>query len=398
MRNPFSLHQASSLALDAGRRVAYPFIYHVTVMKTKVVILPLLAVVAFVPLCVRGAETAQARLWCWSLHFQQGSDSFGDTLDLTTISGTPNGELAPYNAPGEYVSNFILDSSGVPFTGTMYLSLPPAVDDNHNGWPDFFEVTQSVAAASSGTYNTPISSGTVTATWSRGGGSKDGSCVLEVVDSNFGNLGQFRHSFELLEYNGPLAYAPGTNVVNGSINLTKSGDPTSLLQGPFQFLKLAADPHNQLTLQSGVWTNAQSQTLSFGTNLFLRDLTSWPTNYYGYVQFDDGDPTTSAPDFVLWMLSIDDVNDADNNGIPDFSDTPQPVSTRPPRLSLSNMTNNLQLAIQGDVGTVCLIQESTSLPATSWQTAQTVTLTNDPQVVSLPFPATATAFWRIQVQ
>jgi len=48
-----------------------------------------------------GAETAQARLFCYSLRFAEGT-TYGGTLDLSTISGTSNGELwtSPDN-PGE---------------------------------------------------------------------------------------------------------------------------------------------------------------------------------------------------------------------------------------------------------------------------------------------------------
>jgi hypothetical protein len=365
-------------------------------MKLKAVVFPILTTAFLIQNYSSSAETAHARIWCWSLHFQQGTDGSGDTLDLTTISGTPNGELAPYNGL-EYVSNFLLDSSGTSVPGTMYLNLPPFVDDNNNGWPDFFEVTQAVTASTSGTYSTPISTGTITATWGRTAGSKDGTCVLHVVDNAFGDLGQFQHTFELLEYTGPLSYTPGTNIVNAFVNLAKTGDPSSQLQGPLQFIKLPADPLNQLNLQAGTWTNAQSQTLTFSTNLFLRDQTSWPTNYYGFMDFVDGDPTTSAPDYLSWTLSIDDVNDSNHNGIPDFSDVPQNVTVPQPLLSLSLTTTNLQLAISANVGTICQIQQSASLPAT-WQTVQTITLTNDPQSVSILLPSTPAAFWRVQVQ
>jgi hypothetical protein len=365
-------------------------------MQIKVVRYWVLAIAFLIPNYIGSAETAQARIWCWSLHFQQGSDGSGDTLDLTTISGTPNGELAPYNGL-QYVSNFLLDSLGTPIPGTMYLNLPPFTDDNTNGWPDFFEVTQAVTAATSGTYSTQISTGTITATWNRGAGSKDGTCVLHVVDNVFGDLGQFQHTFELLEYTGPLTYTPGTNIVIAFVNLTKSGDPSSQLQGPLQFIKLPTDPLNQLNLQAGAWTNAQSQTLAFSTNLFLRDQAGWPTNYYGFMDFADGDPTTSAPDYLTWTLSIDDVNDSNHNGIPDFSDFPQTVTVPQPLLSLSLTTTNLQLAISANIGTICQLQQATSLPAT-WQLVQTITITNNPQSLSLPLPTAPTAFWRVQVQ
>src|SRR5215467_8323742 len=103
------------------------------------------------PLVGLSDETAAARLWCLSLRFQQGTDSFGDTLDFSTAGGTPNGELAPYNGI-TYITGFSLDLSGQPVNGTMQLNLPPTSDVNSNGFNDFFESALSVGTTTSGTY------------------------------------------------------------------------------------------------------------------------------------------------------------------------------------------------------------------------------------------------------
>lgn len=357
----------------------------------------ILAALSSVPSLSRASETAQARLWCLSLHFQEGSDGLGDTIDMSTVNGAPNGELAPYSG-STYACGFTLTESGTPIPGTIYVNLPPYGDVDHDGWADFFEVSQGASGVTSGTYTTAISDGTVTATWSRNAGSKDGGCIFSLVDNVYGALGDFQFSFELLEYDGPLTYTPGTNVVKGSINLTKAGDPSSVFQGSVQFMKLASDPFNQLTLQAGNLTNAMSQQLVYSTNSFQRDETSWPTNYYGLVSFTDGDPTTPDPDYVSWILSIDDANDANHNGIPDFSDNPQPVTTHPPRLALSLTSTNLQLSISGASGTVCQLFQASALPITGWQLGPSVTVSNDPQLIVLTVPTNPPVFWRVQVQ
>lgn len=41
------------------------------------------------------------------------------------------------------------------------------------------------------------------------------------------------------------------------------------------------------------------------------------------------------------------------------------------------------------------VQQTASLPATNWQTVVSLTLTNDPQVVPLPFPVGTPWFWRV---
>jgi len=350
------------------------------------------------PLLTRAAETANARIWCFSLRFQQGTDSSGvDTLDFTTISSGVNGELAPYRGL-MYVSTFLLDDStfsGLMLNGTMYLNLPPVADANDNGYNDFFESALGISDTSAGTYTTALGNGVVNASWSRPIGSKNGTCILHLVDNTFSDLGFFTSPFELIEYSGPLVYSPGTNTVAGNVNLVKTGDSTSQLGGPVQFLKVLTNRFDQLILQPGAWTNSAAQMLSYTNNLFQRD-TRWPTNYYGLVQFADGDPNTAEPDYLFWGLSIDDPNDANHNGVPDFSDDPQVVTPpHPPSLALTLTSTNVLISISGDIGRMHDIQQTLALPSTNWQTVASITLTNSPVAVPINLPPAQAAFWRV---
>jgi hypothetical protein len=383
---------------DSG--VGYEAVNKIGDFDMKGLSLAVIACLIFLPLTSRSTEIAHARIWCLSLRFQEGSDSTGvDTLDFSTINNSYNGELAPYSQR-TWGSGFVLDSLslGMPITGTIYIDLPPLVDANGNGFDDFFEVSQGVGASTTGRYTTAISTGTVTASWSRAAGSKDGSCLLDLMDSSVGDLGTFRNNFELIEYTGPLAYTPGATNVNGSVNLVQTANTNNLFQGPVQFVKSATNRFNLLTLQVGGWTNANQQTMTFQTEPFQRDPT-WPTNYYGYFQFDDGDPTTPEIDYVGWVLSIDDTNDMNHNGIPDFSDDPATNSLpRRPLLSLALGTTNLALTVHGDVGHLHIVQQLSSFALTNWQTVASVTLTNDPQVVRVALPGGARGFWRVVAQ
>jgi len=165
-------------------------------------------------LCVgfdcRGAQTAQARIYCLSLRFQQGADQIGSTLDLTTIAPSINGELAPtFDAPTHY-SGFVLNSLFFlePISGDLALDVPPYADANQNGFPDFFETSQQVSGTTMGSYRvTGVDRGNASAKWARPAGSKDGTCILTLTSTmGFGKLGDFSHSFELIEYAGPLTY------------------------------------------------------------------------------------------------------------------------------------------------------------------------------------------------
>src|SRR2546421_10581655 len=84
------------------------------------------------------AQTAQARIYCLSLRFQQGTDQIGSMLGLTTIAPSINGELAPtFDAPTHY-SGFVLDSLffDEPISGDIGFDVPPYADANQNGFWD----------------------------------------------------------------------------------------------------------------------------------------------------------------------------------------------------------------------------------------------------------------------
>jgi hypothetical protein len=349
------------------------------------------------------AQTAQARMYCLSLRFQQGADQIGSTLDLTTIAPSINGELAPtFDTPTLSYSIFALESLffDEPVWGDIVVNLPLGADVNQNGFWDFFETSQSVSGTTTGGYSIQgVDEGNVSARWNRGAGSKDGSCILTLTSTTgFGKLGDYAHSFELIEYTGPLNYLPDTNRVTGTVNLTQTGDPSSQLSGPIEFIKSPISRFDELGLQPGVLTNASALVLNYSNDIdsFLRDL-SLKTNYYGAVDFEDGDPNTFDQDYYTWFLSIDDSNDSNGNGIPDFSDDPSPTEEPLTVLSLVPTSTNLSLSISGAVGHIQEVQRTSSLSQTDWTNVLSFTLTNSSQTISLPLPAEATSFWRIHV-
>jgi hypothetical protein len=364
-------------------------------MKTLRIFLTVLLVVF--PFTTPAAPTAQVHFVCLSLRFQPGSGVGGSTLVLSSVSGTPNGELYPAGS-GIYASGIILNIFGSPITGDLQVYLPAFLDANGNGFDDFFEVAQGVGlSTTTGDYSTGLSDGIITARWSRSAGAKNGTCSFNLEDNDFGDLGDFTHTFEVLEYTGPLTYTPGNSNVTASLNLTQTGNPAGTLQGPALFSKPDTNDFDHLLLHAGNWTNAAAQTLSYEEDALYRD-TFLHTNYYGWVWFADGDPTTAGYDYPLWQLSIDDVNDADADTIPDFSDAPSAAaSSRRPSLSLARGAANLWLTISGDVGRLHHVLERTNLAGGNWQTNLSLTLTNDPQTIPLPLPSQAVKYWRVQV-
>jgi hypothetical protein len=191
--------------------------------------------------------------------------------------------------------------------------------------------------------------------------------------------------------------------VLANLQTTQTGNTNNVIQGPCQFVKVASDPYNELAINDGAWTNTALQMLSYtgvpagDQGDFVRDAV-WPTNYFGWLFMDDGDPNTAEADYVYWNLSIDDANDANHDTIPDFSDDPQTTPARQPKLTLALDANRVLLTVAGDVGRVHEIQQLTDLSSTNWQPVASVTLTNDPQTVSLALPTGNSSFWRVRTQ
>lgn len=365
----------------------------------------LIAGVGFLsPPVIQATETARATGFCYSMQFQQGIDPNGNYyLNLTSLSGGLNGELAPDFFASSYTHSTYLslvdEVLGSTLSGKMVLDVPDGGDANGDGFPDFFQVSQGITnLASSGVYFELqiYGSGNVTALWNRPAGSNYGTCVLTMQLMPFQPV-KFSHSFEVLEYRGPLAYATTISNVTGSVSLTQTGNGAARMNGPVQFVKSPTNRFNELTLQAGTWTNETQQGLSYLDHIFSRD-PQWPTNYYGYLEFtDNANPGAFYP-YALWMLSIDDTNDVNHNRIPDFSDDPAAVLPRAPQLELAQTTTNLVLTLHGDVGHIHEIQQLSDLSSTAWQTAASITLTNDPQTVSIPMPSGKATFWRVRAR
>lgn len=351
------------------------------------------------------AQTAQARLHCRSLRVERGRETLDLprrwTMDMTSLATSLNGELAPDIFNSGYSNRARVEMTwgaiGQVFPGVLWFNVPNTGDANTNGLNDFFEVSQVVAdtVTSRGAYqfvDDGFGSGTCEAVWTRDAGAALGYFAY-AIPSPFGGELRFLHAFELIEYAGSLTYTPGATTVAGDLSLTEA-NPSNTLLGPVAFGKSATNRFNQLTFQSAYLTNAASQTWSLFTNTTILRRTAHPTNYFGPVEFNDGDFNTPSRDYSRWWLSVDDPNDADHDGIPDFSDDLASVLPRPPTLALARAVNNLLLTISGDVGRLHHLLESTNLGTGNWKTNLSLTLTNDPQTVALPLPPGGLKFWR----
>jgi hypothetical protein len=346
-------------------------------------------------------NNASVRLACFSVRLLPASASqlgLSYTMEFTTgqsADATPNNELAVVSDPSlpdhGSLYRFYDPSFPDPLVGEFYLNTPPFSDQNQDGFGDFFEPSQGVTneTTSGVIYDFTGSEGQVTALWNRSANSRVGTCRITLNTAWAANL-SFTHRFELLEFTGSLAYTiAGTNA-NGFLQLAETDYHNNTVAGAVSLIRTNTD---FLLLSAGAWSNALEQ--SFG---YLADagLGRQGTNYLEFVQFANSNPSDGGNDYLYWVMLIGDANDANGNGIPDLSD-PE-VARRQPVLALSLAGDQLRLRVSGDLAVAYDLQQIGALTQTNWTIFRSLSLTQDPQVVTLPLPATGAGYWRLRGQ
>ncbi len=296
-----------------------------------------------------------------------------------------NSELFQSGGSAEYQTYAIVDYPGSEalgaLIGVLTLQTPLGGDTNVNGIIDFLEVDRAIATTTTTGEieiddGVDFSRGTVTATWQRPANSTTGTVQLKVnlPDFGFQNL-TFDHTFEVFQYRGTLTYSRSGTNVTAAINLPRVGAPGSFVGN----LPVTRVSNVELNRAPVSWTGPGGQTFDvLGTD----DVEGVPLPishiigrfYGGLVIFADGDPTTPFPDeYDFFDLLIEDLNDADGNGLPDLTDDLTPAPARP-TLAASITAGVLQVEITGTPGARFVVESASTLPATSWNTVGEVVL------------------------
>lgn len=342
-------------------------------------------------------------MYCASVRINAGHDINNQyELALTTINSFKNGELAPNWLEGPSHFSYLvltdtwLDTEDV---ADLRLNLPPYQDVDNNGYTDFFETAQAISGTSSGTYEFNfLGSGIAQVTWSRAAGSSVGSCTIRLKPNAYTTWLTTTHTFQILEFTGKIAYLAEASGITASVHGVQTDALDETIDGTFALTRNPTNIFDELEVEAGVWTNlATLGEYSFYPTTLYRE-SSWPTNYYGWMDFLDGSPSSGEEDYVSWMLSIDDPNDSDHDGIPNFSDDPatepEPVA---PSLNIASVTGGLQLTFTGEIGRSYAVEVCPAL-GLGWTTTTNVVMTNQIQAVLIPLPQGRTAFWRAIVK
>jgi hypothetical protein len=238
---------------------------------------------------------------------------WGLSISSLTDLNNPNGELslADDSIPYTHQGNFFVqdpqtsETFGLPFV----LDVPLFADVNGNGIWDFFDPEVEIANVQTEGRHPDTSGGGAdfTATWNRAAGSTTGTVRIDLP---FFGL-SFTHTFEILSYSGTFQFAPSTNTLSGTVELTNNAAAEDRLTGP---LTLSILDSATLSYSASAWTNADGVEFDYSPVDHL-DLSG--LNYISLLAFQDGSPATSDPDYLSWLLVVKSA-DENTNGIPDL--------------------------------------------------------------------------------
>jgi hypothetical protein len=227
---------------------------------------------------------------------------------------TVSSELRRVPGTATHTADFGLWSGGyIAHDGRITLRLPVR-DADFNRIPDLIERDKTFYHGILGkafilwpATNTLILEGV----FSRAAGSSLGAYtgIMRGTGANY----HFTGSLGLLSLEGEVAYSRGTpNTLDFFLVRTGQLGQQSFLTGTSTYRAT----RNAVQISRTILTSNTGETYIIKPSTLLRK----NDRYVGALTFVDGSPETPWPDFLNWVVEITDLNDSDDNRIPDFSD------------------------------------------------------------------------------
>ena len=294
-----------------------------------VIVIPII----FINSTLVAKKTASIKAYGLHAFLDAGISSLGGTLYYTTFdglnswplndSGYISGELKRSSAGSStFVTDYLAaDYYGVYEYGSVSLNFP-TTDSDFNGVPDWLQKNMSVNAAVTGNSQLHyVSQGFLSANanisgkFTRSSGLSSGNYNLTYNISGLGS-GTATGVWYVGFYEGTIEYDETTYSIDAK-TLNAEGRSVSAT-GTSEF---SINDLNNLNIGViNLTIDGEKVQLQAGT------LARSGTVYSGFAKAIDGNPATSWADYVDWYLEIEDPNDTDSDGVPDFTD---PVSASP---------------------------------------------------------------------
>jgi regulator of replication initiation timing len=256
----------------------------------------------------------------------------GSTIYFTSYDGSSGYPLNDNNTVSSEVKNLTLGSSSfytdylvaegyVYMHGTAILNMP-TTDSDGNGVLDFLQKERSV--------NTTVSGSSKMHWLSPGAYGSDSSLSGSFTRSAGLNTGNYTFDYQ---YDSVKASATGVWSVqyfDGSIEY--DGEKYYLdietTNSEGQDIKAYSTAEYSVTDSNTLNLGAMSITTDYDSSILQTQSTTLKRSgnkYSGYLKALDGDTDTSWADYVDWYVEVTDLNDANSDGVPDFTN---PVETK----------------------------------------------------------------------
>jgi hypothetical protein len=320
--------------------------------------------------------TKTATLKAYGLHASllPALASHGATIYFTTYDGSSSWPLNDQTAVSSelkpsYIGSSIFradylaatESSGVYEHGTVSLNMP-SVDADGNGVHDWLQKDMAVNAPFSGSSavhwkaaGVQSGSSSITGRITRSAGSSSGTYSTTYAIAGVGTVTATGTWY--------VGYWGGTVTYSGDYY----GVDITTLNGEGQTLNLSgfagySNPsENQLQFGDIQLTDGSDVLQIVGSTL-NRSGNSYTAN----MKAVDGDPDTSWGDYIDWHVVVTDTNDADSNGVPDFTDPP-PVAPASAAFSLDGWNYHAWPWVYSDADKGWLYYRSTTSGWAVWR-------------------------------
>jgi len=266
-------------------------------------------------------------------YFTTFNGTTGSFLIDAARGGVVSGELRPRaNATGVFEGAYAQSTPLLVVDYGSYAVSVPTSDGDGNGIPDLFQYDRAGDFQATGS-GFSVSSGvtfSISLRFVRPAGAADGSYTATTQNSA-GEQNAVSGRYSLLSYAGSLAYNRGaTNTMAISMTGLSSTPGGVTLTGSTTFTTPNVDQlsHAAFTARGNDGSSYQVRAGS---------LSRFGSTYRGAMSLADGLPQTSWADYTQYVLVVRDLNDTDNNGVPDLTDS----TVLPPAITGHPLSRNV---------------------------------------------------------
>jgi hypothetical protein len=314
-------------------------------MKNLKICLALAAMLAALAAQGRPPEaprTAAVSLASRSIRLGEAAGASTLSVMFGTAGGhfTGNGELRPsMSRPGFYEAAYaVFDSSGSLLhrveVGTIFLAIP-AADADADTVPDTADFDSAVnltltgeAVPSAASAATRVTQGTFSLQLQRAAGNASGMFITDLIQAvPLGGEYGVLHAEGTVDYRrtdtGALLDFSVSNAITNGFGASRILDTNTVRIGAFRL------------------RTSDARRVRVGPATLVRE----GNVYRGEVVFSDGAADTAGSDFRSWCLQITDANDANANGVPEFSDVLAPYIAVQPRRHIAPIGETATLSV-----------------------------------------------------